>query len=94
MFRKSITRKRYESKAKRCAAMRAAKERKRLSAARDAVEYAGTVRYIQPTGKVRQVVIRSTGLMVYVDGGPVKTYRAFCQAINRKLWGMVTSATH
>lgn len=88
MFRKSITRKRYESKANKCAAMRAAKERKRLSAARDAIEYAGTVRYIQPTGKVRQVVIRGDGRLVYVDGGPVKTFKAFCRAMNRKLWAI------
>ena len=52
-------------------------------------EYAGTIRYITPTGTVRQVVIRSTGAMVYVDGGAVKTYRAFCAAMNRKLWGIV-----
>lgn len=51
-------------------------------------EYAGTIRYIQPSGKVRQVVIRSSGMMVYVDGGPVKTFKAFCHAMNRKLWAI------
>ena len=64
---------------------------RRANMARNAalVEYAGTVRYITATGKVRQVVTRSDGRIVYVDGGAVKSYRAFCAAMNRKLWGMM-----
>lgn len=66
-------------------------ETRRANMSRNAAlaEYAGTVRYITATGRVRQVVIRSDGRMVYVDGGAVKSYRSFCAAMNRKVWGMV-----
>ena len=53
------------------------------------IQYAGTIRYVMASGKVRQVILRSDGQTVCVDGGGRMSYRGFCAAMNRKLWRAV-----
>ena len=90
MYRKSLRAIRKERKAQKCAAMRAAKERKRIANAIAAPIFCGVVRGVGPAfGGARQVVIKSDGLAVWVGTSRARTYRAFCAAMNRKLWRLV-----
>lgn len=63
--------------------------RAKMAAQAQTVEYVGTVRFIAAGGKVRQVILRSDGETVCVDGAARRTYRAFCEAMNRKIWRAV-----
>jgi hypothetical protein len=87
MYRKSMRAIRKERKAKKCAAMRAAKERKRLSGPPRDYRMAFTVRVMWPdTGAVKQAVVFADGEHVWIDGRKARTFRGFCAAMNRRLW--------
>ena len=83
-YRKSIVRKLLESKRKQYANMRQAKARKREHE-QSYSGYAFTVR-VYRLAETRQVVVKSDGLNVWIDGGRTRTYDGFCRAMNRKLW--------
>jgi hypothetical protein len=72
---------------RKCAAMRAAKERKRLSGPPRDYRMAFTVRVMWPeTGAVKQATVFADGEHVYIDGRKARTFRGFCAAMNRRLW--------
>ena len=85
MYRKSIYRKRYERKAAKCAAMRAAKERKRLAFDPDREQWRC----------VRTVLLRvwagpdGRSVALYADGRPVRcgSERAVRGALAQMLYG-------
>lgn len=93
MYRKSIRLRRLDAKRQRCAAMRAAKERKRLAVV-ETIDWVGRIRFDGPMFGGCEHVIRvaargdDAALLVEVDGRPFRplTLRGLRGILARRLW--------